>query len=723
MGDGDRTAEKEVPSSFGTVIATIILVNIFSFQALLAALGTDSNAVGVAIVVAYPFLCIALELRVTPRLRRGCARCRTRCCRKGGGGGGATTKEGGARVAPAKPTFRSGLTADFRSAQEQAAASKAARDALALSIGRKWRRKAANAAAARLPPPQLFNPSEPDEAYLRQCGEAAAALRARLARAPRTVAGRVDEWLEEKHNLKWNKSGNKAVGTATRLVRAIRTSITGTAGDAPSVDSLLRAAGPLAKTLRALAMRYPRSALPLAQGAFAWCVPALRTRGPLAVARALRGWVDTTSSAADSSMFSSTGIWTSPFAVKLFGFIALLQAWVSTRSLNSEWLGIWPAFAVGSNLMTLGLLGATVALAAQRRELARWCFGLGAAGCSLACLAEATLVACTCAGVYRETHALPPGQAELDGREYPWEWSANVACLALAYAAACALSAYPSRSVAAFLVFPVFCFVGNVALAAAGFRRYGPSIAINCMAASVFSTVGVHMLVRRWGALAEARRMAADDAERYTKLWEGTLMRQDGFRVTLAALELAWDELQAGALVLPRRQTAPSSLFELLCAADRLNDPFHVHMHALGARCAGCRYGASPVKAEVRALQKVYRSYKGEWRCLNDLVRCSLVFDDAAEMVAALKAVHADPELEVVRTSGAKFRLRPTFDAEATGGYRDVQLAVRLNNAETRARGAHELLAEVQLHLRDVADLKSDGGHANYVLRRNLGGQ
>ena len=70
-----------------------------------------------------------------------------------------------------------------------------------------------------------------------------------------------------------------------------------------------------------------------------------------------------------------------------------------------------------------------------------------------------------------------------------------------------------------------------------------------------------------------------------------------------------------------------------------------------------------------------------------------------------------------------KMRLREDFDATKSGGYRDVQLAVRLNNAETRARGAHELLAEVQLHLRDVADLKSDGGHANYVLRRNLGGQ
>ena len=57
------------------------------------------------------------------------------------------------------------------------------------------------------------------------------------------------------------------------------------------------------------------------------------------------------------------------------------------------------------------------------------------------------------------------------------------------------------------------------------------------------------------------------------------------------------------------------------------------------------------------------------------------------------------------------------------GGYRDVQLCVRLDNVETRAGGVQEHLAEVQLHLASIAALKSDGGHRSYVMWRNLSGQ
>ena len=66
-------------------------------------------------------------------------------------------------------------------------------------------------------------------------------------------------------------------------------------------------------------------------------------------------------------------------------------------------------------------------------------------------------------------------------------------------------------------------------------------------------------------------------------------------------------------------------------------------------------------------------------------------------------------------------RLRDDYDAAArTGGYRDVQLTVMLQSEETRRRGVHQHLAEVQLHLKDISDLKSEIGHRNYVLRRNL---
>ena len=45
------------------------------------------------------------------------------------------------------------------------------------------------------------------------------------------------------------------------------------------------------------------------------------------------------------------------------------------------------------------------------------------------------------------------------------------------------------------------------------------------------------------------------------------------------------------------------------------------------------------------------------------------------------------------------------------------------DSPEARERGVHQHLAEVQLHLSSIIALKSEGGHKNYVLRRNLSGQ
>ena len=123
-------------------------------------------------------------------------------------------------------------------------------------------------------------------------------------------------------------------------------------------------------------------------------------------------------------------------------------------------------------------------------------------------------------------------------------------------------------------------------------------------------------------------------------------------------------------------------------------------------------------------MQKVFRTYGGDWRRLSDLCRASLLFRAPAQMAACLDALAADDQLLLLRTGPGKMRLREDFDASAhTGGYRDVQLSVALNTRETRARGVHNHLAEVQLHLAPIAALKSDGGHKSYVTRRNLRGQ
>ena len=173
----------------------------------------------------------------------------------------------------------------------------------------------------------------------------------------------------------------------------------------------------------------------------------------------------------------------------------------------------------------------------------------------------------------------------------------------------------------------------------------------------------------------------------------------------------------------PKRQAA-ADLHDLFCEADALNDVLHAKLWDL-CEAHGGHFHRADVKAEARALQKVHRTYRDDWTKLCDLCRGSLVFDSLPPMEACLRAIGADEELLVLRVGDDKMRLREDFDAAAlSGGYRDIQLCVRLDNAETRARGVHQHRAEVQLHLSSVLALKSQGGgHKNYVLCRNLRGR
>jgi hypothetical protein len=78
---------------------------------------------------------------------------------------------------------------------------------------------------------------------------------------------------------------------------------------------------------------------------------------------------------------------------------------------------------------------------------------------------------------------------------------------------------------------------------------------------------------------------------------------------------------------------------------------------------------------------QVFRSYGGDWLRLCDLVRASLVFDDMRTMVRCLQLLAEDHEVRVLWSDEreGKMRLDAGYDAvRRSGGYRDVQLCVRL---------------------------------------------
>jgi hypothetical protein len=126
-------------------------------------------------------------------------------------------------------------------------------------------------------------------------------------------------------------------------------------------------------------------------------------------------------------------------------------------------------------------------------------------------------------------------------------------------------------------------------------------------------------------------------------------------------------------------------------------------------------------KRRKRAIEKVWRGYRGDATKLRDLVRCSLVFETMQDLEAGLDVIVGDPAIRILRV---KNRFARDYDAKTEScGYRDIQLNAvvteqSLGDAEI-ALGLHEHVCEIQFHLRPIYELKNDEGHRRYVTYRN----
>jgi len=137
----------------------------------------------------------------------------------------------------------------------------------------------------------------------------------------------------------------------------------------------------------------------------------------------------------------------------------------------------------------------------------------------------------------------------------------------------------------------------------------------------------------------------------------------------------------------------------------------------LASAHAGVEYHRGPPKKNGRLFQKARLSYGGNVRRITDFERCSFVCVDFQAMVLLFNAV--TKEVAVVRIKN-RFS-KKNREATESGGYRDLQMVVRLEGG---------LLLEVQIHLEAFHDLKtqvagntdSDGqnGHQRYIQFRQL---
>lgn len=104
-----------------------------------------------------------------------------------------------------------------------------------------------------------------------------------------------------------------------------------------------------------------------------------------------------------------------------------------------------------------------------------------------------------------------------------------------------------------------------------------------------------------------------------------------------------------------------------------------------------------PVKSFQRASEKVATKFKGDASQITDLARASIVADNIQELMLSYQILAE--QTQVVKQKNR-------FAEPKASGYRDLNILVRLPNTG--------MIAEVQLHLNDIAQIKSGPEHQVY---------
>jgi len=122
------------------------------------------------------------------------------------------------------------------------------------------------------------------------------------------------------------------------------------------------------------------------------------------------------------------------------------------------------------------------------------------------------------------------------------------------------------------------------------------------------------------------------------------------------------------------------------------------------------------VKKIDRCIEKLTRSYGEDVSLVVDVTRESIIFEEISHITSCLKTIASDQEVEVVR---CKNRMSPHYSGSETAGFRNLMLNVRIRNADTLRLGVELHVSELQLILKDFAEIKSDDGHRRYREFRN----
>lgn len=103
------------------------------------------------------------------------------------------------------------------------------------------------------------------------------------------------------------------------------------------------------------------------------------------------------------------------------------------------------------------------------------------------------------------------------------------------------------------------------------------------------------------------------------------------------------------------------------------------------------------VKSYPRAAKKVELEFDGNAQRITDLARATLIADDVPSLVEAY---------EILSREATIVKVKNRFKNPAPSGYRDLMVLIQLPGSK--------LIAEVQLHLKAIADVKSGPEHQLY---------
>ena len=155
--------------------------------------------------------------------------------------------------------------------------------------------------------------------------------------------------------------------------------------------------------------------------------------------------------------------------------------------------------------------------------------------------------------------------------------------------------------------------------------------------------------------------------------------------------------------------TDPEFLILLYADAERMLPEMHELGKRVTSRLQGVAYIIGKLKGYARAISKALTKYASDFSRITDLARMTFKCQTLRQVRDVLFTLS---ELELWELMSVTNRLNPAYDADPFGGYRDMLLNVR--------HGQLRHIAEVQITLEPLLDVKTSGGHEAYRLAREL---